>query len=162
MMSCSSNEYMPVDDIKEYETYNIFATSYGDYIINNKVYEIRIYKDVDKVTMFNSTNHSKCTIYKRKNFIDNTSEIKQASNGQEYKVYDIEFDLIIPQKDGTEKLENYKIYIDMNPEPTKMENGKYTYGKRELTITADDGTVTVIDNNSVLLQLIESIGTMSE
>lgn len=164
MSSCNSDSYIPVDDIKECETYNILSVEYGGYIIQNQVCEIRIYKHVNKVTMFNSRNHSKCTIYKKKNFVDKSSEIKKASNGQEYRIYDIEFDLVISQEGEIEKLEHYEIYIDMNPVPTEVNEGKYKYGKREIIITSDDGSSTVIDENSkvkVQLQLVESTAAMS-
>lgn len=161
-VGCDSDSYSAVTDIKEYETYNVFATSYSDYVINNQIYEMRIYKDIDKVTIFNSKNHSKCTIYKRVNYVDKSSDWKTLDNGQKYKIYDIEFDLIVgTNSDGSDKLDHYKIEMDMNPVSTLNEKNIYVYGKRLFTKTDSNGKVTVV-GDKIGLQLIESIAAMSK
>ena len=104
MSSCNSDSYIPVDDIKNVKLIIIFfSVEYGGYIIQNQVCEIRIYKHVNKVgrcLILEITLNA--IIYKRR-ICRQSSEIKKASNGQEYRIYDIEFDLVISQEGRNRK-----------------------------------------------------------
>lgn len=124
-----SSDYGPVTGLEEYEVYRLNSDLGTDYIVANKLYEMRIYKDIDKVSIFNSKNHSNVSLYKKENYVDNSSELK-IEGGVKYRHYKMEFDAVTYNNEGVEKSRaHYKIDIDMNPEPYYTDEGKPYYNR---------------------------------
>ncbi len=128
-------EYGPVTGLEEFEVYKLTTALGTDYVVANFLYEMRIYKDIDKVSIFNSKNHSNVSIYVKENYVDNTETLK-AKSGSKYKYYKMEFDIVTyNEEDGAEKSRShYVVDIDMNPDAYFDADGRPYYNR---TVTID-------------------------
>ena len=123
-MSCQKESYEPVKNLVKMDAYYAVSSDYGNDLtkdlqnkigLGKEIYEMYIYKGINKVTIFEESNQGNCLIFKTENFVDRTTT-KTDANNKVYPVYDIEFDLILTDKKGndTGQREHYKFYVEMS------------------------------------------------
>lgn len=146
-VGCAKESYQAATGYDEYDTYYIYSSGHTSTApVFTGMYDMYIYRDIEKVMTFGASNDSSGAIYHSRNFVDRTT-VHYDSTGYEYKIYDFEFDLVVgTNDDGSEILDHYAAYVDMCPEAVQQSDGSYAYNTRLVTKTASDGTVTFDSN----------------
>ncbi|MFR9628276.1 MAG: hypothetical protein SNF73_02065 [Rikenellaceae bacterium] len=147
LSSCEKTSYQPVTDLIPFETYNVTGNS-AQTLFSNEFYEMFVYTDIPKVSLYNSVNTSSCTIYKTANFVDRTSDVLYGDDGLyndgqgvAYRIFDFEFDMITgTNDDGSDYMVHYWVYMDGTLEPQYDEDGNVSWDHLDIIRTFPDGS----------------------